>query len=284
MTAILKSIFIALLPLVALYFTIDSIVHFVNHGISYRYIGRLIIAATITFLFIIIFLKPVARTDRNLKIYTTLIALGFLISVIYGGIIENDINGSLPSIGLFLGWVLYIKWYSVFKNRTSNTILKAGNTLPNFELQDFKKNIVQSASFIGNPSIYLFYRGNWCPLCMAQIKEIVAQYKELEKRNVNMVLISPQPHKYTGALAKKYKVNFNFMVDQDNKAAKQLNIFAKNGIPMGFQTLGYDSDTVLPTVIITDTQGKIIFVDLTDNYRVRPEPDTFLKILDAHKI
>ncbi len=44
--------------------------------------------------------------------------------------------------------------------------------------------------------------------------------------------------------------------------------------------MGYDSDTVLPTVIITDEKGKIIFVDLTDNYRVRPEPETFLQIID----
>jgi len=31
---------------------------------------------------------------------------------------------------------------------------------------------------------------------------------------------------------------------------------------------------------MTNAQGKIIFADLTDNYRVRPEPATFLKVLD----
>ncbi|GAA4274348.1 hypothetical protein GCM10022258_36440 [Aquimarina gracilis] len=119
---------------------------------------------------------------------------------------------------------------------------------------------------------------------MAQIKEIASQYKELEKRKVNMVLISPQPHKYTKSLAKKFDVNFNFLVDEGNKVARQLNIFAKNGIPMGFQTLGYDSDSVLPTVLITNKEGRIIFADLTDNYRVRPEPETFLAILDKQLI
>lgn len=284
MTSILKSIFISIFPVIALYFAIDSIVHLINHGISYRYIGRLIIASTIALLFILIFLRPVARTDANLKAYTLPVAIGFLISLIYGGIIEQDLNGSLPSIGLFLGWVLYIKWYSVFNNRTSNEILKVGNKLPEFELQDTEGDIIKASTFTGNPSIFLFYRGNWCPLCMAQIKEIVSQYKELEKRKVNMILISPQPHKHTKSLAKKFNVNFNFLVDQGNKVAKQLNIFAKNGLPMGFQTLGYDSDTVLPTVIITNNEGKIIWADLTDNYRLRPEPDTFLQILDAQNM
>ncbi len=284
MTNILKSIFISLFPVIALYFAIDGLFHLSNHGISYRYIGRLLVAFTIAFFFIKIFIKPIARTDSNLKFYTILIAIGFLISLVSGGIMENDLNGSLPSIGLFFGWVLYIKWYSIFKDRKSNTKIRVGQQLPDFDLQDPDKNNVNISKFIGNPSIFLFYRGNWCPLCMAQIKEIASQYKELEKRNVNMVLISPQPHSHTKSLAKKFDVNFNFLIDQGNKAAKQLGILSKNGIPMGFQTLGYDSNTVLPTVIITNNQGQIIFADLTNNYRVRPEPSTFLKILDNQKL
>ena len=70
------------------------------------------------------------------------------------------------------------------------------------------------------------------------------------------------------------------MVDANNQVAQQLGIFAKNGLPLGLQVFGYENDTVLPTVLITDATGKIIFADLTDNYRMRPEPATFLAILD----
>ena len=118
---------------------------------------------------------------------------------------------------------------------------------------------------------------------MAQIKEVVQQYKELEKRNIDMVLISSQPHKFSEKLAKKHKVPFHFLVDTDNKMAKKLNIYHKNGLPTGFQILGYNSDVILPTVIITDKNNKILFSDLTDNYRVRPEPETFFKIIDNYR-
>jgi hypothetical protein len=69
-----------------------------------------------------------------------------------------------------------------------------------------------------------------------------------------------------------------FLVDTDNAMAKRLGIAAPNGLPMGMEVLGYDSDTVMPTVIMTDATGKILFADLTDNYRLRPEPETFLKV------
>jgi len=283
MKNLLKSIFISVFPLIALYFAIHSTIHLIQNGLSYRLLGRIIVAATIASFFIFIFIKPVARTDSNLKTYTIPIFIGVLISLLYGGIVHQNLIGSLPSVGLFLGWVVYIKWYSKFENRADNTIIKVGNTLPNFELEDANKNTVTASSFIGNPAIFLFFRGNWCPLCMAQIKEIASQYKELEKRNVKMVFVSPQPHKYTKSLAKKFDLNFNFLVDQGNKVAEKLSILSKNGIPMGFQIFGFDSDTVMPTVIITNKEGEVVFADLTDNYRVRPEPDTFLKILDQQK-
>jgi peroxiredoxin len=118
---------------------------------------------------------------------------------------------------------------------------------------------------------------------MAQIKEVVNQYKELEKRNIDMVLISSQPHKFTENLANKHKFPYHFLIDVDHKMAKHLKIYQKNGLPTGFQVLGYDSDVVMPTVIITDKNNTIIFADLTDNYRVRPEPKVFLEIIDTHK-
>ena len=66
--------------------------------------------------------------------------------------------------------------------------------------------------------------------------------------------------------------------------ARTLGIENPNGLPMGMQVLGYDSETVLPTVIITGRDGKIIWTHETDNYRVRPEPDVFLDVLRRHGV
>jgi len=35
-------------------------------------------------------------------------------------------------------------------------------------------------------------------------------------------------------------------------------------------------------VLLTDAAGTVLWVDQTDNYRIRPEPDTFFAVLDAH--
>ena len=189
-----------------------------------------------------------------------------------------------PALGVavagVVGWLIYNYWYSHL-DRPSETALVVGQPLPAFELETEEGEPIASTSFVGRPLLLLFYRGNWCPLCMAQIREVAAQYRQLEQSGVQVVCVSPQPHDNTRKLAAKFDVPFRFLVDKNNRAAQRLGIFAKDGLPFGLQALGYDRDTVLPTVVITDAAGKIIFADLTDNYRVRPEPSTFAAILNS---
>ncbi len=281
MKNLLKSIFISTFPVFAIYILITSSLQLYNNGFSIHYLGNLLSAGTVVFFFAGLFLISQARTSKNLILFSSLIGLGFLLNVFSIVTSENPNLFEFATITtLIILWILYLKWYSVFEERETN-LLKVGNLLPSFEVETISKKSISSETFKGNSTIYLFYRGNWCPLCMAQIKEIAAKYKELEKRGVIMNFISPQPHHYSKTLTDKYQLNFNFLTDADNKVSKQLGIFSENGIPAGFQVFGFDSDTVLPTVIITDKNGKIIFADLTDNYRVRPEPETFLRVLDG---
>ena len=179
------------------------------------------------------------------------------------------------------GLLLYIFWYSRL-GRKENASLETGKKLPSFQLKTSAGAAWSSVDLNQHPALILFFRGNWCPLCMAQIKEVAASYQALEKLGVSVFLVSPQPEKHTQALAKKFNVNYHFMIDEQNQAATTLGIDAKHGTPKGMEVLGYDSDTVLPTAILTDQNGLILFTDQTDNYRVRPDPDTFLRVFTEH--
>ena len=169
-----------------------------------------------------------------------------------------------------LGWFAYLRWYSVFQGRNSQA-LSLGSSLPVFELESMDGQVVSSESFMTKPHLLLFYRGNWCPFCTAQIEELAATYQQLEAMGVSVILISPQPIEKNQRLAARFDVPMTFLRDKDGIAAKQLGIQHEWGTPMGMQVLGYESDSVLPTLLLTDSQGLIIFSDQTDNYRVRPE-------------
>ena len=278
MKAYTKSIFISALPVTALIFTLINAFAIYNHGFLYSKLGVIVIGMSIVLFFIALFAFYPARTSKKLPLVGFPILIG-LILVLYGNIfIKPDLDSLTLAFILIIGWFMYIIWYSYFGDRL-NVLLTVGRQFPEIKVENYLRETISSKSFLGTPTVYVFYRGNWCPLCIGQVNEIVKQYKELEIKNVQMVFISPQSHKNSKKLAEKFNLKFHFLTDVDNKVAKSLNIEDVNGIPFGFQILGYKNNTVLPTVIITNSNGRIIFADLTDNYRVRPEPQTFLKLI-----
>jgi peroxiredoxin len=226
--------------------------------------------------------QNIARTSARFPMLIVLGTAGVVLAC-WGYVRGGGPEAPLLAIAAWIGFLLYSYWYSSF-NRQPSGPLQIGKTLPNFELKDVAGQAIRSSSFSDKPTIWIFYRGNWCPLCMAQIKELVTQYKELQAEGVRVALISPQPHEKTIALAKRFDAPFDFLTDEDNRAAHALGIAHPDGLPMGMQMLGYDSDTVLPTVIISDKGGRVLWAHETDNYRVRPEPDVYLAILREKRI
>jgi peroxiredoxin len=191
---------------------------------------------------------------------------------------------SLPFIYNFfiicLGVWAYVFWYS--KLDRSNTRINVGETLPSVSFYDNNNQKISSQD-LHAPLLLMFYRGNWCPLCTAQVKEMADHYQELDRRGYKVLFISPQSQKETVTIAKRFNISGLFCEDRDGVVAKKLGIFHQRGLPLGMEAMGYSSDTVMPTVIITDAQHTIIWLDETDNYRVRPEPDTFLRVIDASR-
>jgi len=222
--------------------------------------------------------KPV-RTDRHPVGFSVLSGLGLAITMAMSWR-HGDAAGIVHiwAAVVLVSWMIYLNWYSPFKNRDAPSLVP-GQALPEFELQNTAGHMVKSSHFQGRSNIWLFYRGNWCPFCTAQISELAQKYREIEKTGTGILLISPQDLDKHQKLAARFDSPMQFLRDPGNQAAKKLGIFDAWGTPLGMQALGYDSDTVLPTMIITDSSGRIIYAHQTDHYRIRPGPDEFLKVL-----
>jgi peroxiredoxin len=280
---LLKSVFISAfvtwLAVVSVY-AITQLIRGTEPLLAWLGLALAAFAPLVFFMKAMLFKSP--RTPRHPFEYTILSGLGLAGAIA----ISNRYGPAAGAIHIwagvtFISWIVYLRWYSVFRNRDAQA-LKVGSALPEFQLESLEGHVVSSESFKAKPHLLLFYRGNWCPFCTAQIAELAAAYQRLEAKGVTVILISPQSIGKSQQLAKQFDVPMIFLRDRDNVAAKQLGILHEWGTPMGLQALGYDSDTVMPTVILTDERGNIIYSDQTDNYRVRPEPESFLKLISEH--
>lgn len=277
----LKSIYISAFITASLVGLITALVKMTDAGLMSAWLGTALACGAPVAFFARAYTFPIARTTANMHIMLIAGVAGTGLSMVLGGQPLTLPVAIAAGVGV-LGVVLYVYWYSRF-DAPSLTVLRTGATLPDFQLREGGK-LVSSSTLTSRPALWIFYRGNWCPLCMAQIREVAAQYRELARRGVDVFLISPQPESHTASLAAKVDAPMRFMTDTDNAAAKALGVMEKAGLPAGMQVLGYGSDVPRPTVFITAAGGKLIYCDLSENYRVRPEPAEFLAVLDRHAI
>jgi peroxiredoxin len=222
------------------------------------------------------FLRPRARISPNLVGLQAATTAGLLLGLRFAR--RHPLAWGIAA-GESLGWLAYTRWYSWF-GREPSPALSIGATLPgDLPFIEHGRGALTSADLRGKPTVLLFYRGNWCPLCMAQVGEIAARWREVEAMGAQVVLVSPQDEAHTRSLAARHGVEFRYLRDEGLAAARRLGILDADGTPAGM--VGYDGDTVLPTLVVTDAEGRIVFADQTDNYRVRPTPDTVLAALSG---
>ncbi len=275
----LKSIFVSLyvaFVVLGVIYTLFQIYERINIEVGFC---NLIILCTAFFYFGLIYVNHVPRTSKNMAALTLSSLIGLL-----GNLYFNFQSLHLPSLTIgvlgFIGWLLYTYWSTDFGQRDHSKI-QVGKKLPDASFTMLDGQTVSFSDYMDRPAILLFYRGNWCPFCTAQIKELVKEYKSIEEKGAYLIFISPQSQKHTQKLANKFDIPAIFLMDEDLRSAKQLGLFDAYGTPIGMEILGYDSDNVYPTLVVTDKNGIIRYADLTDNYRVRPEPSQYLEILET---
>lgn len=279
----LKSLFVIWYPLAVILIVISAGVSMIIDGPGLAWGGALLTALPFVGLYLrAVTSKTMARTSHSLPVLVLITLAGGVIAA-YGywqsGFATH--GAMLAAVVGVAGFFLFDFWYSSFGRRV-NECLEIGKILPDFEAQALDGSTVRASDLRGHPALFMFYRGNWCPFCMAQVREITDRYRELAERGVTIALISPQPTELTQRVAGMFDVPVRFWVDSDLGAARTLGITSEYGVPAGKMASTYGRDTVMPTVVIVDAQGRILYTDQTDNYRVRPEPDVFFRVLAAN--
>ena len=254
--------------------SVQSISHLLGDtGFSLSWLGAAVAVVPLVLFMTMVYSRPYSRVVRFIAIPVVMALLGAVLAVI-----EMRPLPTFYTLFFGVGGVLvYVFWYT-YLDRSDNVLLRKGAQLPDFELTSLQGNVVSTSNFLGRQVLWVFFRGNWCPMCQAQLADLANEYDALRERGIEVVLVSPQNRERSAALQSRLGASMQFYVDDNNQAAHKLGIVHRYGVPLGI--LGYGQDTVLPTVLMTDEAGKLIYVDLTDNFRIRPRAEALKEVLD----
>ncbi len=167
-------------------------------------------------------------------------------------------------------------WIRRKGSRRTPDVLQPGSPLPDFAATDEKGKPRRSTELHGAPAVLLFVRGNWCPFCSAQVKDLTAVYRDIVDLGARLVLLTPRPLETTRRVASFFDVDFEFWLDDSLTVARQLGLLQESGVPSDYDR-EYGRDTVWPTALVIDASGVIRFTELSKHISDRPDPDVLLR-------
>ena len=221
----------------------------------------------------------VPRTPRNLWAFGSIVYAGLV--MVLAALYENPIPAHYVALGYaavnIFFWDRYVNWYSSYSE--VEFVLKEGAKMPSGSLNDLENNKQSVDELLKRKAVWIFYRGNWCPFCMAQVEEMVNHYKEISEMGADVIFIGSQSGEKNSALSNKFNIQAKFLTDRNHTYAKGIGLLDEGGLPLGLEVLGFEKDVYRPAVLVTDEKGVIRYLDITDNYRIRSEPQEFLTIL-----
>jgi peroxiredoxin len=171
--------------------------------------------------------------------------------------------------------------YLFYRGRNDRPVpeaLRRGRPLPDFVAVDEQGNVVRSTDLQGNPAVMIFVRGNWCPFCDRQVKNLTSYYKQIVDLGAKIIFVTPKPLETTRRVAEFFEVEFDFWLDESLAATRQLGLLFEAAVPDDYRQ-EYGEDSVWPTSLVIDAAGIIRYVALSKHIIDRPNPKTLLREL-----
>ena len=193
-------------------------------------------------------------------------------------------------LGILCFWCSTSVSAQVPENAEDICPLLIGESIPKATLQDSEGKQVELSKLLGNkPTVLVFYRGGWCPYCSVQLSGLVKIEKEILDLGYQMIAISPDDYRNLQTTESKESINYTLLSDPDAKFIQQMGIGFKTPLMLkGFiATKGQKGETSeimpVPSVMIVNEKGKILFEYLNPNYKERISGEMLLAVLKTIK-
>jgi peroxiredoxin len=167
--------------------------------------------------------------------------------------------------------------------------LLIGETLPEAMLLDEDgKSIHLNEEIAKKKTVLVFYRGGWCPYCNMQLASLADAEAEILKLGYQIIAVSPDDYKNLKPSVEKNKMNYKLYSDADASFIKNIGIgFRPSERTVSYiakKTVGKTTEVLpVPTVLVLNTKGEILFEYISPNYKQRISPELLLAVLNHFK-
>ncbi|SHE57921.1 Peroxiredoxin [Arenibacter palladensis] len=175
----------------------------------------------------------------------------------------------------------------VIANASQAKGLSKGEIAPDFTLLNaIGKKVSLSEALKSGIVILKFYRGEWCPICNLDLREIQNHLPEIKSLGATLLAISPQRPDDALTATQKNELEFEVLSDADQEVIKAYNLQFDPGEDYhqrrdltllnggGLKTLP------VPATFIVNTNQIIEAAHVEANYTERMGPKEIIKVIE----
>lgn len=181
-------------------------------------------------------------------------------------------------VGFILG-ALAIVPAALFLLGTSTSGLPArqpavsvGAIAPDFSAIDADGVAFRLSDLRGSPVLLKFFRGYWCPYCVAELKQLDESAQAFAALGIKLVALSADRVDELRPFARKQKWDITLLADPELVVHREYRIESRKFSPKR----GPFRDLAIPTTILIDRDGRVLWLDQTPDFRVRPQASMVL--------
>lgn len=172
--------------------------------------------------------------------------------------------------------------------------LRPGLQAPDFALPNqLGRTVSLYETLEQGPVILLFYRGEWCPYCCAQLRAMQLALPQLTAAGARLVAVSPELPDHSLTLAERNALDFDILSDRGAVVARSyglvfsvpdelrdlyrdrgLDLNARQGRPPGEPW-----QLPIPATYLLSPSGVVRFAAIDADFTQRPEPQALVDLL-----
>jgi peroxiredoxin len=141
-----------------------------------------------------------------------------------------------------------------------------GQPAPDFAVTDADGRPFRLSELAGSPVLLKFYRGYWCPYCVGELAQLDRFAEDFAALGVKLVAVSSDRVELA-PFRRKHDWAIRLLADPALVVHRLYNVQSRKFTPRR----GPFRDLAIPTTILIDRDGRVLWVEQTPDFRVRPQ-------------
>jgi len=138
---------------------------------------------------------------------------------------------------------------------------------PDFSALDAEGREFHLSELRGAPVLLKFYRGYWCPYCVAELAQLNGIARDFAALGVKLVALSSDRVDELRPFKRKHAWDITLLADPTLAVHRLFNVQQRNFTPRR----GPFRDLAIPTTILIDGDGRVLWLEQAIDFRVRPQ-------------